>query len=317
MLLKLVVGKTILTVLSVYAPQIKLTPAEKDAFYASLQEVVTTIPGNEVLIPYGDFNGHIGKAAAGFEEVHGGYGYGLRNPEGDRILEFAMANNLVVSNSWFKKPDNHLITYKSGGGKTQIDYILLRRKDLKHVKDVKVIPGEECATQHRLLTCDIMVTTPPKACHKFQPKLRTWKLKDAEYQWKFQQAFENSTSNYEAGGMEDVWKQLKGGLLSAASSVCGHTKRNQWRKQTWWWNQEVNDAIQEKRKCYKAWKKGGSRLAYTQARKVARTVIFSAKQAAAKDKFAHIDPNGSSIYKIAKQMKREQQDVIGEKLCER
>ena len=30
------------------------------------------------LIPGGDWNGHEGRATDGFEEVHGGYGYGVQ-----------------------------------------------------------------------------------------------------------------------------------------------------------------------------------------------------------------------------------------------
>ena len=43
--------------------------------------------------------------------VHGGYGYGFRNKEGENIIEFAVAHNLVAGNSYFTKKDNHLTTY--------------------------------------------------------------------------------------------------------------------------------------------------------------------------------------------------------------
>ena len=50
-----------------------------------------------------------------YEGVRGGCGCGLRNKEDENNLEFAMAHNLVVGNSYFTKKDNHLITYQSGG----------------------------------------------------------------------------------------------------------------------------------------------------------------------------------------------------------
>ena len=43
--------------------------------------------------------------------------------------------------------------YASGDHETQVDYILFRKGLRKHIRDVKVIPGEECLTQHRLLVC--------------------------------------------------------------------------------------------------------------------------------------------------------------------
>ena len=64
----------------------------------------------ETLVICDNFNGHLGIVANGYEGVHGGHGYGLRNTEGKRILEFAVAHDLVVGNKHFHKKDNHLIT---------------------------------------------------------------------------------------------------------------------------------------------------------------------------------------------------------------
>ena len=73
----------------------------------------------------GDFNGHIGKEAVNYNSVHGGFGYGVRNESGEILIEFALAKELVIANSIFRKKDEHLITYKSGGHATQIDYCLV------------------------------------------------------------------------------------------------------------------------------------------------------------------------------------------------
>ena len=73
----------------------------------------------------GDLNGHVGREANGYDGVHGGCGYGIRNVEGERILMMGSALDLVVCNTRFKKRDNRLITYSSGGCVTQIDYILV------------------------------------------------------------------------------------------------------------------------------------------------------------------------------------------------
>jgi hypothetical protein len=39
----------------------------------------------------------------GFEEAHGGRGFGTWNPEGERVSEYAVANALVVSNTCYIK----------------------------------------------------------------------------------------------------------------------------------------------------------------------------------------------------------------------
>ena len=110
-----------------------------------LQCTVAKIPASEQLFVCGDWNGHIGSQSKGFEEVHGGQAIGKRNTEGERVLEFAFANELVVGNTWFKKKPKHLVTYKSGNADTQIDFILYRRSFRKQVSNVKVILGEEIA----------------------------------------------------------------------------------------------------------------------------------------------------------------------------
>ena len=38
---------------------------------------------------------------------------GTRNESGENLLEFALAKELVIENSIFRKKDEHLITYKS------------------------------------------------------------------------------------------------------------------------------------------------------------------------------------------------------------
>ena len=69
MLIKLLVGEVVLTVLSVYAPQAGLEESTKDAFYDSLQTVISELPDKEIVIPCGDWNGHVGREAAGYEDV--------------------------------------------------------------------------------------------------------------------------------------------------------------------------------------------------------------------------------------------------------
>ena len=98
-----------------------------DPFYENLQCALTKINASEILFLCGDSNGHIGKNTDGYEGVHGGRGFGRRNLEGKRIVEFAVACNLVVSNSFFTKWESHLVAYQSGKNQSQIDYILVKQ----------------------------------------------------------------------------------------------------------------------------------------------------------------------------------------------
>ena len=100
MLIKVTIGESVVTFLSVYAPQSGLTESDKEKFYDLVQEVVASLPQLELIFPCGDWNGHIGCSANGFEGVHGGFVYGDRNTDGERLLQFAVANNLVIDNSF-------------------------------------------------------------------------------------------------------------------------------------------------------------------------------------------------------------------------
>ena len=92
----------------------------------------------EFLIPYGDWNGHIGHLADGyFEGVHGGLDFGERNGDHDGLLEFASSFNLVVTNSYFCKNKSHLVTFHSSNNQSQTDYILVQKRNLRCIKDVK------------------------------------------------------------------------------------------------------------------------------------------------------------------------------------
>lgn len=61
----------------------------------------------------GDLNGHVEKDVDGCDSFHGSYGLGVKNTEGERVLEMGTALNIVVCNAWFKKRDDRLVTYCS------------------------------------------------------------------------------------------------------------------------------------------------------------------------------------------------------------
>jgi len=62
------------------------------------------MPQNEMVVLPGDMNGHVvGSNSVGYDGTYGGYGFGDRNADGSRILEFADGLNLVICNTLFMK----------------------------------------------------------------------------------------------------------------------------------------------------------------------------------------------------------------------
>ena len=200
--------------------------------------------------------GMLGREVDGFEGVHGGYGFGRRNVDGEMLLEFADALDLAIVNTWFKKEVRKMITYETKACKTVIDFFLIRKSERRLVRDVKVI-HEECIKQHKLLICVLDLKEKlVRSKVKFMKRCKVWKLKEAETEGIFRQRVQARVAMQvdKPRDAEDVWKDLKECILSEAISVCGETKGISRHKETWWWNDEVAALVQKKKRLFRLWK---------------------------------------------------------------
>ena len=93
----------------------------KREFFTVLGKILSDINVGERLLICGDMNGHIGAEVDSFEGVHGGYGFGRQNVDGEKLLEFADALDFAVVNTWLKKEVRKMITYETKACKTVID----------------------------------------------------------------------------------------------------------------------------------------------------------------------------------------------------
>jgi hypothetical protein len=152
-LVKLIVRDLIFNVISAYAPQIGRNESVKMQFWEELDALVNSVSISEKLF-IGDLNGHVDSTRVGLDGVHGGFEYGSRNQEGEGILNFALAYDLIIANTLFRKRVSHLVTFSSGQHCSQIDFILARREDRHACLDCKVIPEECVVPQHKLVVAD-------------------------------------------------------------------------------------------------------------------------------------------------------------------
>ena len=134
-----------------------------------------------------DLNGHAGEGNIGDEEIMGRYGDGTRNKEGSMIVDFGKRMDLTIVNTYFKKKDEHKVTYKSAGKSFQVDYVMCRRRNLKEMCDCKVIVNECVAKQHCMVVCKMILVVKKKKAGKVKPKIRWWKLKETSCQEAFRQ----------------------------------------------------------------------------------------------------------------------------------
>ncbi|KAK3549868.1 hypothetical protein QTP86_015490 [Hemibagrus guttatus] len=186
MSLKLEIERVMLNVVSGYAPQIG---CEKERFWSELDKVMESIPTGERVVIGADFNGYVGEGNTGDEEVMGKFGVKERNLERQMVVDFAKRMDMGVVNTYFQKREEHRVTYKSGGRRTQVDYILCRRGNLKEISDCKVVVGESVARQHRMVVCrmTLMVCKTKRSKIEIEKKTKWWKLKKEECCEEFRQ----------------------------------------------------------------------------------------------------------------------------------
>mgnify|MGYP007071599789 CR=1 FL=1 len=319
MMVKLVIGECLMNVISGYAPQVGRNQVEKDEFWNAVYDLVGRLKNEEMVVLGGDLNGHVGRESDGYEGVHGGFGYGVRNVEGEKILEFGDAMEMIVCGTQFKKDDNKLITYSSGGSTTTVDYLMTRKRDRKCLQNAKAIPGEEAVSQHHLILVDMKVRGIAKARRKkFCPRRRVWRLKDENVRLQFQAKL--VLEEVGESDVNEVWEKARDGLLKAASEACGWTKGPPRHVQTWWWNEEVGKKVGEKKLKFKAWcqAKGTAEEQalleeYVAAKKIAKKAVAQAQQEERNrlGEKLNTEEGQRSVFKIAKQMAKERQDVVG------
>ena len=78
---------------------------------------------------------------------------------------------------------------------------------------------------------------------------RVWKLKEKEIKEKFEERIRKLVDI----DSKDLWGSYKNGVLKACDELCGKTKTRGDQGNTWWWNKQVKDAIDRKKKAFKLW----------------------------------------------------------------
>ena len=162
MAMKLEVKGSILDIASTYAPQVNNSMEEKNDFWEGLDGLIKSISKEGRIVLGANLNGHVGEGNIRDEEIMGRYGAETRNKEGSMVVDFGKRMDLAIVNTYFKKKDEHRVTYKSGEKSTQVDYVMCRRRNLKEICDCKVILNERIAKQHRMVVCKMVLMVKKK-----------------------------------------------------------------------------------------------------------------------------------------------------------
>jgi endonuclease/exonuclease/phosphatase family metal-dependent hydrolase len=125
--------------INVHAPTEEKEQLEKEAFYQTVEEVYDSCPSNHLKILLGDWNAKVGREEI-YQGLTGRHSMHLNtNNNGQRLVDFAAAKNMVVSSTCFPHKEIHKKTWRSPGGKTnnQIDHILIDKRNASSMLDVK------------------------------------------------------------------------------------------------------------------------------------------------------------------------------------
>ncbi|KAK3564512.1 hypothetical protein QTP86_022855, partial [Hemibagrus guttatus] len=286
---------------------------EKERFWSELDEVMESIPTGERVVIGVDFNGHVGEGNRGDEEVMGKFGVKERNLEEQMVVDFAKRMDMAVVNTYFQKREEHRVTYKSGGRSTQVDYILCRRGNLKEISDCKVVVGESVARQHRMVVCRITLMVCKTKRSKIEKKTKWWKLKKEECCEEFRQRLRQALGGQVV--LPDEWETTAEVIRETGRKVLGVSSgRRKEDKETWCWNEEVQDSIQRKRLAKKKWdmdRTEENRQEYKELQHRVKREVSTAKQKAYDELYTRLDTREGQkdLYRLARQRDRDGKDV--------
>ncbi|KAK3512866.1 hypothetical protein QTP70_028938 [Hemibagrus guttatus] len=211
------------------------------------------------------------------------------------------------------KREEHRVTYMSGGRRTQVDYILCRRGNLKEISDCKVVVGESVARQHRMVVCRMTLMVCKKKRSKIEKKTKWWKLKKEECCEEFRQKLRQALGGQVV--LPDDWETTAEVIRETGRKVLGVSSgRRKEDKETWWWNEEVQDSIQRKRLAKKKWdmdRTEENKQEYKELQRRVKREVSKAKQKAYEELYTRLDTREGEkdLYRLARQRDRDGKDV--------
>jgi len=236
-----------LSVVSVYAPTSKATPAVKEKFFHDLQSLLDGLPKKDILLMLGDFNARVGSAPSrvdeqmgewepeAYENTIGRFGFGERNAAGEQLLLFCAANNLSVMNTWFRsKKRSHAgtWTHPATGQPHLIDFVIMRQDQRVFCQNVRVVRGAAFWTDHNMVRANLRLefTQPRKPRGPRAARFAVERLRVDQEAEKFQSLLsEKCATSFQRDELpvEQEWADLKSDIASAASEILGRSNRRQ------------------------------------------------------------------------------------------
>ena len=126
-----------ITVIQVYALTSNFEEAEVEWFYEYLQDLERT--NTQKGCPFHHRGLECKSRKSRNTWITGGFGLGVQNEAGQRLIEFCQENALVIANTLFQEHKRRLYSYTSPDGqhRNQIDYILCSQRWRSPIQSAK------------------------------------------------------------------------------------------------------------------------------------------------------------------------------------
>ena len=113
--------------------------------------MVNIIPKDDIMCVLGDINAIVGNDESYCPKALSRHGMGVRNENRTMLIDFAMANDLVIGCSHFPLRDVHKYSWTSHAVRNHIDHCLINRKFRSNIQYVREYRGSDVGSDHNLL----------------------------------------------------------------------------------------------------------------------------------------------------------------------
>ncbi len=136
-----------------------------------------------MLIVTGDWNPRTGPVDTATRHILGKFAVGTRCANGDRLVNFASSNCLVVSSTRFQHPQRHLVTWFSNDGRTknQMDHMIVRSRWATSVIECQAYNGAQAGADQAMVRARLR--TKAARISNCPSKLNTAKLKSVALEY--------------------------------------------------------------------------------------------------------------------------------------
>ena len=135
--------------------------------------------------------------------------------------------------------------------------------------------------------------------------VKTWKLKDDSIREEFRCRMDEEWNVDQA---DDSWEEYKRCVGKVSKEVCGISNGKQRHGETWWWRGDVQEAVTDKKKKFRQWKKDGleeARADYNRSKRNAKRVVARAMKEKAEEEVQ----NGDCFFKKLKRIRKDARDL--------